>query len=232
MPIGIEQIAVGRPAPARRGGPVAFAIRRLSYDAVSVGVVCNPLPWAPTVTQIAIVYFSATGTTAKLSEAVRRGVATIADVTLCRISGDDIVAGRFENETVLRAVDAADGVAFGSPTYMGGPSAQFKAFADASSDRWGEQRWADKIAAGFTTGVCAGGDQFHTLTYFAILAAQPGMLWCGLDIPGGEPAGRNRLGSQLGLATHPVDGVLPQSDMNTAEYLGRRLAEIAGRSGG
>jgi hypothetical protein len=70
------------------------------------------------------------------------------------------------------------------------------------------------------------------LTYFSILAAQHGMLWCGLDIPGGEDlSGRNRLGSQLGLATHLVDASLPQSDLSTAEYLGRRLARMAGRSG-
>jgi NAD(P)H dehydrogenase (quinone) len=115
---------------------------------------------------------------------------------------------------------------------MGGPAAQFKAFADASSYRWSQQRWADKIAAGFTTGACAGGDQLHTLTYFTILAAQHGMLWCGLDIPGGEdPSGRNRLGSQFGLATHLVDGALLQSDLCTAEYLGQRLAKLAKRNG-
>ncbi|MGY3420664.1 multimeric flavodoxin WrbA [Bradyrhizobium sp. F1.13.4] len=117
------------------------------------------------------------------------------------------------------------------PTWAG-PAAQFKAFADASSDRWSRQQWANKIAAGFTTGACAGGDQLHTLTYFSILAAQHGMLWCGLDIPGGEdPSGRNRLGSQLGLATHLVDSSLPQSDLTTAEYLGQRLAKMASRNG-
>jgi len=68
------------------------------------------------------------------------------------------------------------------------------------------------------------------LTYVSILAAQHGMLWCGLDIPGGEdPAGRNRFGSQLGLATHLIDGALPESDLVTAEYLGRRLARMASR---
>lgn len=165
-----------------------------------------------------------------MAQALERGAAAIADVTLCRIISDDIISGRFQNEVLLQTIDAANGVAFGSPTYMGGPSAQFKAFADASSDRWSQQRWANKIAAGFTTGACASGDQLHTLTYFTILAAQHGMLWCGLDIPGGEdPNGRNRLGSQLGLATHLVDGGLPQSDLSSAEYLGRRLARIASR---
>ena len=55
------------------------------------------------------------------------------------------------------------------------------------------------------------------------------MLWCGLDIPGGcDPSGRNRLGSQLGMATHAVEGVLDPSDLVTAHYLGKRLAKVTG----
>ncbi|MBR0720652.1 flavodoxin family protein [Bradyrhizobium manausense] len=181
---------------------------------------------------LAIVYFSISGTTEKLAHAVARGADRMVEVALCRILGDDIVSGRFQNERLLETIDRAGAVAFGTPTYMGGPSAQFKAFADASSDRWSQQRWVNKIAAGFTTGACAAGDQLHTLSYLTILAAQHGMLWCGLDIPGGEdPSGRNRLGSQLGLATHLVDSDLPQSDVSTAEYLGQRLAKLAGRNG-
>jgi hypothetical protein len=118
---------------------------------------------------------------------------------------------------MLSLVDAADGIAFGTPTYMGGPSAQFKASADATSDRWSEQRWSNKVAAGFTTGSCANGDQGNTLTYFAVLAAQHGMVWCGLDIPGGcDPLGRNRLGSQLGLATCAIEGIV---DVPTSQPL-------------
>lgn len=181
--------------------------------------------------RLAIIYFSATGATARLAEAMERGAAPIAPATLCRITGDEIISGRFQSERVMQIIDAAAGVAFGSPTYMGGPSAQFKAFADASSDRWGKQVWAGKVAAGFTTGVCAAGDQLHTLTYFSILAAQHGMLWCGLDIPGGKsPDGLNRLGSQLGIATHLIDGSPTADDLGTAEYLGARLARVAGRN--
>ncbi|MET3908283.1 NAD(P)H dehydrogenase (quinone) [Bradyrhizobium sp. S3.3.6] len=181
---------------------------------------------------LAIVYFSISGTTERLAHAMARGAAGMTEIALCQITGDDIVSGRFQNEGLLETIDRAEAVAFGSPTYMGGPAAQFKAFADASSDRWSQQRWANKIAGGFTTGACASGDQLHTLTYFSILAAQHGMLWCGLDLPGGEdPSGRNRLGSQLGLATHLVDGALPQSDISTAAYLGQRLAKMAGRNG-
>jgi NAD(P)H dehydrogenase (quinone) len=182
------------------------------------------------VTQLAIIYYSALGTTHKLARAIAHGASLSATVALCRITGDDIVAGRFVNEQTMTVVDAAEGVAFGSPTYIGGAAAQFKAFADASSERWSKQSWAGKWAAGFTTGALPAGDQLHTLTYFSILAAQHGMLWCGLDIPGEEGLrGLNRLGSQLGLATNLVDGSLPKSDIDTAEYLGKRLARLAHR---
>lgn len=180
--------------------------------------------------RVLVIFFSATGTTASLAQAVHAGAAEVAEAASYRIVAPDIVGDRFVNEELLKVADAADALAFGSPTYMGGPAAQFKAFADATSERWAEMRWADKIAAGFTTGSCANGDQGHTLAYFAILAGQHGMLWCSLDIAGGmDPGGRNRLGSGLGMAAHAVDGALGASDLATAHHLGRRLAQGAQR---
>lgn len=183
--------------------------------------------------RVVVVFFSAAGMTAMLAEAVAAGIGEAgADAVLLQIMPDRIVAGRFINNNLLCACDEADALVFGSPTYMGGPAAQFKAFADATSERWGEQRWAGKVAGGFTTGACANGDQGHTLAYFTVLAAQHGMLWCGLDIPGeADPDGRNRLGSQLGLATHAVDGKHHPSDLATARYLGARLAKLCSRFG-
>ncbi|WP_439368617.1 hypothetical protein [Bradyrhizobium sp. DASA03120] len=55
------------------------------------------------------------------------------------------MSGRFQNESVLETIDRATAVAFGSPTYMGGPAAQFKAFADASSDRWSQHSWTQGL---------------------------------------------------------------------------------------
>jgi multimeric flavodoxin WrbA len=77
--------------------------------------------------------------------------------------GGDIVEGRLRNEAGLELADSARVVLFGSPTYMGGPSAQFKAFADASSERWSQRRWVDKLAGGFTIGASLNGDQLSTL---------------------------------------------------------------------
>lgn len=184
-------------------------------------------------TSVIIIYHSATDTTAQLAEAIRAGAAELADASLFRINGEDIIAGRFRHDGVWTTLDEADAIIFGSPTFMGGPSAQFKAFADASGDRWSEKKWADKLAAGFTIGANFNGDQLNTLTYFSIFAAQHGMLWCGLDIPGGYDAeGRNRLGTQLGLAAQTEGSNVDAIDLATARYLGRRVASVARRLSG
>jgi NAD(P)H dehydrogenase (quinone) len=179
---------------------------------------------------VCIVHHSITGTTANLAASILEGVVGV-DGCVAKgvtLAGTDIVEGRFRNETVFRTLDAADAVILGSPTFMGGPSSQFKAFADASSDRWETQRWEGKLCAGFTVGSSPSGDQLATLQYFTILAAQHGMLWVGLDIPGGyDPQGRNRLGAQLGLVSQSTNGFVPDVDLITARYLGARVARKA-----
>ncbi|WP_232011601.1 flavodoxin family protein [Moritella yayanosii] len=109
----------------------------------------------------------------------------------------------------------------------GGGSAQFKAFADATSERWDSQQWRNKFAGGFTVGSCLNGDQANTVQYMATLASQHGMLWIGLDIAGGyNSVGLNRLGCQLGVVGHNPEGEVHRSDLDTAKYLGRRIAMI------
>ena len=178
---------------------------------------------------LAIVYFSISGTTEKLAHAVARGADGMAEIALCRITGDDIVSGRFQNEGLLETIDRADAVAFGSPTYMGGPAAQFKAFADASSDRWSRAAMGQQDRGRLYDGrVRKRRSTPHTdLLFHSGRAARHALVRTGYS--GWRGSGRpNRLGSQLGLATHLVDGALPQSDLGTAEYLGQRLAKMAG----
>lgn len=181
--------------------------------------------------KIVIVYHSITGTTAQLAEAVAAGCRSVTgvDLQLLRIEGKDITQGRYKNNAVLKAIDQADAVIFGSPTFMGSVSAQFKAFADATAgDHWGEQLWADKVAAGFTVGTGYCGDTLHSLHYLQILAAQHGMLWAGLDLAGaGDVKAPNRLGAQAGVIVRAVDGAIEEPDLQTAFYLGLRVARVA-----
>ena len=47
----------------------------------------------------------------------------------------------------------ADAIIFGTPTYMGGPAAGFKAFMDATGSAiFVKRQWLDKLAGGFTSG--------------------------------------------------------------------------------
>jgi NAD(P)H dehydrogenase (quinone) len=180
-------------------------------------------------TTVVVVYFSTLGATQKLARQVLAGINTVEDVKAIeyQIQARDIFEGRFDNDEAMCLFDSADAIVMGSPTYMGGVAAQFKAFADASSERWDSQRWRNKFAAGFTVGSCLNGDQANSLQYMATLASQHGMLWVGLDLAGGyNSVGLNRLGCQLGVVSHNPEGEINHSDLDTAKYLGRRVATI------
>ncbi len=183
-------------------------------------------------TCIAVVYHSITGTTDKLAQAVLDGAAGVQRTRTLSvlIDGNDIHQGRYQNSEAMNALDAADAIVFGSPTFMGCVSAQFKAFADATSDFWDQQRWADKLAAGFTVGVNPGGDLLNTIQYLSIFANQHGMFWVSINLPGGHDfQGRNPMGAQSGLVSHAPNGAVSSADIATASYLGSRVASLANR---
>jgi NAD(P)H dehydrogenase (quinone) len=182
--------------------------------------------------RIAIAYHSGYGHTAKQAEAVARGAASIPGTTVELLSVAELTG------ELWAALERADAIIFGAPTYMGGPSGVFKTFADASAKVWFEDRWRDKLAAGFTTSGHMQGDKLNTLVYFAILAAQHGMHWINLGMKGGWDTSKgsaedlNRLGAWLGAmaqANKDQDAAIvpPPSDLLTAEALGRRVATAA-----
>lgn len=180
-------------------------------------------------TTVAVVYHSVSGRTKQLADAVARGALAV-NGTEARI---------FEVASVDHdALAAADAIVFGCPTYMGSVSAAFKAFMDATVAVWGLQGWRDKLAAGFTHSAAASGDKLATLSQLAVFAAQHGMLWIPLGLPptyaatGAGDGDLNRLGSHLGAmaqSTPGSGGRVPESDVRTAEHLGRHVAEAAHR---
>lgn len=182
---------------------------------------------------VSILYFSGSGHTTKLAEAVARGAGSLAGITaqLIAIKGEDIVQGRYKKDAVIARLDASDAIIFGSPTYMGGPAAQFKAFADATVGSWFQQKWRDKIASGFTVSGAPSGDKLNTLQYFHLLAMEHGMIWVGTGEMPGQPNGVNRLGSWVGVMglAQPEQSteVAPNAeDKLSGERLGQRVARF------
>ncbi len=132
----------------------------------------------------------------------------------------------------------SDAIIFGSPTYMGSVSWQFKKFADASSKPWYVQAWKDKLAAGFTNSGGLNGDKLGTLNTIFALAMQHSMIWVsqGLMPSNKKTSSRldvNNLVSYSGaMAQSPID--TPPADMNagdleTARLFGRRVADVAAK---
>ncbi|TDK31256.1 flavodoxin family protein [Rhizobium deserti] len=176
-----------------------------------------------------VVYHSGYGHTQRMAEAVAEG----AGATLHAIDAE----GNLSDDG-WAALDAADAIIFGSPTYMGGPSWQFKKFADASSKPWFSAKWQDKVFGGFTNSASLNGDKLNTLQYFVLLAGQHGGLWVSLGIkPANVKASKrddaNRMGSYIApMAQSDADAApdeMSVGDLETARLYGARVSSVARR---
>lgn len=179
--------------------------------------------------KIALVYFSKNGATNLLAQHIRNGAISLSvDVTLFSLQSTDVIDGRYHNPELFSQLAYYDAIIFGSPTYMGSPAAQFKAFMDASSDDYTQKKWRNKLAAGFTTGGSINGEQQQTLLNFFTLACQHGMLWVGLDTSEHtDNLNLNRTGSSIGLVASPsIDQLVDHNDLETAFYFGQRIARL------
>ena len=184
--------------------------------------------------KVCVIYHSGYGHTKRVAESVVKGAESVTDAECKLISVNELD----EDSPLWSELDSADAMIFGTPTYMGSVSADMKKFMEASSGRWMELKWADKLAAGFTNSASQNGDKQNTLVTLATFAAQHGMVWINLNqAPGNNHSGGsvddvNRLGASLGaMAQSNADegpDVAPlQSDLKTAELLGERVAICA-----
>lgn len=183
------------------------------------------------IVHVAVVYHSGYGHTAKHAEAVALGARDAGAKTLL-INVDDI-------DEYWEMLDTVDAIIFGCPTYMGSASGQFKMFMDATSPRvFPNQKWKNKIAAGFTNAASRSGDKLNTLQQLSIFAAQLGMHWVNLGLLSGHNTSDssedslNRHGFFLGAAAQSdadlsAEKAATRADLSTSEHLGARVASVA-----
>jgi len=152
--------------------------------------------------KVLVVYFSVTGNTKKMAEAVLEGASSIEPVG-CTLKPVDQVT----NDDWL----AADAIIVGSPTYFGQMASRVKRIFDITEKVYGQLE--GKVGAAFTTAGGAGCG--HELTNMSIITA---MLVSGMIVQG------TTKGPHFG----PFAVGDPQEEnLQAARDLGMRVAELA-----
>ena len=182
------------------------------------------------------VYHSGYGHTKLQAEAVNEGVSGVKDVESRLFTSEEAIVK-------LDDFDAADGIIFGCPTYMGSISADMKKFLEAAAKKWFTLAWKDKIAGAFTNSSNFSGDKLNTLMGLAINALQHGMIYVGTGmmpaynepegtktVTGPSPDAINRVSSFVGPMSSSFNVKPPEApakgDLETARLYGQRVAEI------
>ncbi|MFI0895739.1 NAD(P)H:quinone oxidoreductase [Streptomyces sp. NPDC020983] len=145
---------------------------------------------------VAVIYYSSTGTVARIAEAVAETAKKAgADVRLRRVAElapdaaiDANPAWRANVEATADIPEAeaadmewADAVLFGTPTRFGNVTSQLKQFLDMLGPQWQAGKLADKVYSGFTaTSTTHGGQEttllalYNTIHHFGGVLVAPG----------------------------------------------------------
>ena len=193
-------------------------------------------------TNIAVIYYSSTGHTHQMAEAVSEGARSVgAEVRLRKVrelAAEDVIAAkpawkghlqatRDVAEATLADLEWADGFVFGTPTRFGLPSAQIKQFIDATGPLWSQGKLQDKAVGAFTgAGNVHGGQESTLLALHNVFYH-----WGSIIVPTGYTdkllyaAGGNPYG--VSFSDGRGNG-LPEEKLVAARYQGQRIARFAG----
>lgn len=193
-------------------------------------------------TNIAIVYYSATGNIAAMAKAMGEGAASIgAEVRVRRVEetapADAIVSNPkwqahfdemvSEPIATLDDLEWADGIALGSPTRFGGPASQLKSFLDTTGGLWFKGALVNVVGTAFTTASTAHGGLEST----TLAINNHFYHWGSLIMPlgyGDEHVSKVS-GNPYGASHVSRKGSVPDEDALKACFVqGRQLAQVAG----
>jgi len=192
-------------------------------------------------TKVAIIYYSATGTTYQLARAVEQGASEAgADVRFRKVrelAPDEAIASnqgwaahRLESkhvpEATLDDLAWADAVAFGTPTRYGLPTAQLKQFLDTTGPLWVKGALVNKICSGFTSSGTAHGGQETTIVNLNTTFYHWGAI---IVSPGYADPIQFKAGNPYGASFTSNNGALKPDEtaLASARFQGKRLAELA-----
>ncbi len=189
----------------------------------------------------ALIYYSATGTTYKIAQAIEEGAkeggAEVRLLKVKELAPEEAIAsneawGSHRKETqhvpeaTLDDLEWADVIILGSPTRYGLPTAQLKQFIDTTGPLWAQGKLANKIASSFTsTSTPHGG---HESTLLAI--NNTFYHWGSIIVsPGYVDPIQFQSGNPYGTSFTSNNGKLPPDDiaLQAARFQGRRVVEVA-----
>ncbi|MBA2413819.1 MAG: NAD(P)H:quinone oxidoreductase [Burkholderiaceae bacterium] len=189
---------------------------------------------------ILVLYYSRTGATRLLAEAVAQGIDQV-DSAHARLRTVPAVAAVVETAAPPVPADGAPfvelqdlhecgGLALGSPTRFGNMAAPLKHFIDSTSSQWLSGALVGKPAAVFTSTTSMHGGQESTLLSMMLPLLHQGMLVLGIPYTepdlttttsGGTPYGASH------VAPHGNVARLTDEERRLAIALGARLAHAA-----
>ncbi len=191
-------------------------------------------------TNVAIIYYSSTGTNHATAEAVAEGARAAGAEVRVRLVAETAPAGAIDGNKAWRAfadrtagepraaladLEWADAVVFGTPTRFGNVAAQLKAFLDTAGGLWFQGKLANKVYAAFTSAQNVHGGQESTLLalytsiyHFGGYIVTPGYTDPVVYASGGTP---------YAVSATPGGAGRPHPDHAHAGYLGKRVSEVA-----
>ncbi len=156
--------------------------------------------------QILVLYFSRSGNTKKLAEAIAEGVKLAGDIQVVLKTTDEVTKEDFLN---------SEGIVAGSPVYFGGMASQLKDVFDRFVGV--RQKMGDRVGAAFaTSGDQSGGKE---TTMFSIIQA---LMIYGMIIVGDPLDATGHYGVSC-------TGAPDEKTLENARKLGKRVALLATR---
>jgi len=190
--------------------------------------------------KVAIIYYSATGTTYQLARAIEEGArAAGAEVRFRKVrelapeeaiaANQGWAAHKLESQDVEEASNDdltwADAVIFGTPTRYGLPAAQLKQFLDATGGLWAKGALVNKVCSSFTSAGTSHGGQETTIVNLNTTFYH----WSAIIVgPGYADPIQFQSGNPYGVSFTSNNGALKPDEvaLNAARFQGRRVAEV------
>lgn len=190
--------------------------------------------------RVSVVYYSATGNTAKMAHALAAGAQSAgAEVRVRRVretAPDEAIAANAKwaefaatNTDEVASLDDlewADGIALGSPTRFGNSTSQLRSFLDTTGGLWFNNALSSKVGTSFTSASTLHGGLESTILAMNNIFYHWGSLVMPLGY--GEKHVARVTGNPYGASWVSRGGAAPDEDtLESARLQGKRLAEVS-----